>query len=150
MVTRRLGWLTSCQAIGIIGAPYRNRTGVFAVRGRRPGPLDEGSLAWASEITPIRRRRQRGRPGILQLGRPNAWRAPWVRVRLARKAPLGPGGHMRRRLFNWQAQRFLYLGLEGEPGVALPQQSSGLFARADAELAAFGFSLERNTVRTRV
>jgi enamine deaminase RidA (YjgF/YER057c/UK114 family) len=57
---------------------------------------------------------------------------------------------MRRRLFNWQAQRFLYLGLEGEPGVALPQQSSGLFARADAELAAFGFSLERNTVRTRV
>jgi len=57
---------------------------------------------------------------------------------------------MRRRLFNWQGQRFLYLGLEGEPGVALPQQSSGLFARADAELAAFGFSLERNTVRTRV
>ena len=57
---------------------------------------------------------------------------------------------MRRRLFNWQGQRFLYLGLEGEPGVALPQQSSELFARAGAELAAFGFSLERNTVRTRV
>jgi enamine deaminase RidA (YjgF/YER057c/UK114 family) len=57
---------------------------------------------------------------------------------------------MRRRLFNWQGQRFLYLGLEGEPGVALPQQSCGLFARAGAELTAFGFSLERNTVRTRV
>ena len=57
---------------------------------------------------------------------------------------------MRRRLFNWQEQRFLYLGLEGEPGVALPRQSSDLFARAGAELAAFGFSLERNTVRTRV
>jgi enamine deaminase RidA (YjgF/YER057c/UK114 family) len=57
---------------------------------------------------------------------------------------------MRRRLFNWQGQRFLYLGLEGEPGRPLPQQSSELFARAGAELAAFGFSLERNTVRTRV
>jgi enamine deaminase RidA (YjgF/YER057c/UK114 family) len=57
---------------------------------------------------------------------------------------------MRRRLFNWQGQRFLYLGLEGEPGVALPQQSCGLFTRAGAELTAFGFSLERNTVRTRV
>jgi enamine deaminase RidA (YjgF/YER057c/UK114 family) len=57
---------------------------------------------------------------------------------------------MRRRLFNWQEQRFLYLGLEGEPGVALPRQSSDLFARAGAELAAFGFSLERDTVRTRV
>ena len=57
---------------------------------------------------------------------------------------------MRRRLFNWQGERFLYLGLEGKPGVALPQQSRGLFARAGAELTAFGFSLERNTVRTRV
>jgi hypothetical protein len=57
---------------------------------------------------------------------------------------------MRRRLFNWQGQRFLYLGLEGEPGLALPRQSSELFARAGAELAALGFSLERNTVRTRV
>ena len=26
----------------IFGAPYGNRTRVFAVRGRRPGPLDEG------------------------------------------------------------------------------------------------------------
>jgi hypothetical protein len=25
------------------GAPYGTRTRVFAVRGRRPGPLDEGS-----------------------------------------------------------------------------------------------------------
>ncbi len=57
---------------------------------------------------------------------------------------------MRRRLFNWQGQRFLYLGLEGVPGRPLPQQSSELFGRAGAELAALGFSLERNTVRTRV
>src|SRR3954451_6941333 len=28
----------------LAGAPYRTRTGVFAVRGRRPGPLDEGSV----------------------------------------------------------------------------------------------------------
>lgn len=27
-----------------IGAPYGTRTRVFAVRGRRPGPLDEGSM----------------------------------------------------------------------------------------------------------
>jgi enamine deaminase RidA (YjgF/YER057c/UK114 family) len=57
---------------------------------------------------------------------------------------------MRRRLFNWQGQRFIYLGLEGEPGRPLPQQSSDLFARAGAELATLGLSLLRNTVRTRV
>jgi len=57
---------------------------------------------------------------------------------------------MRRRIFNWQGQRFVYLGLEGEPGRPLPQQASDLFGRADAELAALGLSLGRNTVRTRV
>jgi enamine deaminase RidA (YjgF/YER057c/UK114 family) len=57
---------------------------------------------------------------------------------------------MRRRLFNWQGQRFVYLGLEGEPGRPLPQQSSDLFARADAELATLGLSLLRNTARTRI
>ena len=57
---------------------------------------------------------------------------------------------MRRRLFNWQGQRFVYLGLEGEPGAPLPQQSADLFARAGAELATLGLSLLRNTVRTRV
>jgi enamine deaminase RidA (YjgF/YER057c/UK114 family) len=57
---------------------------------------------------------------------------------------------MRRRLFNWQGQRFVYLGLEGEPGRPLPQQSADLFARGGAELAAFGLSLLRNTVRTRI
>ncbi len=31
------------KIIGIYGAPYETRTRVFAVRGRRPGPLDEGS-----------------------------------------------------------------------------------------------------------
>jgi enamine deaminase RidA (YjgF/YER057c/UK114 family) len=57
---------------------------------------------------------------------------------------------MRRRLFNWQGQRLVYLGLEGEPGRPLPQQSSDLFARADAELATLGLSLLGNTVRTRI
>jgi enamine deaminase RidA (YjgF/YER057c/UK114 family) len=57
---------------------------------------------------------------------------------------------MRRRLFNWQGQRFVYLGLEGEPGRPLAQQSSDLFARAGAELAALDLSLLRNTVRTRI
>jgi enamine deaminase RidA (YjgF/YER057c/UK114 family) len=57
---------------------------------------------------------------------------------------------MRRRLFNWRGQRFVYLGLEGEPGRPLPLQSSELFARADAELATLGLSLLRNTVRTRI
>jgi enamine deaminase RidA (YjgF/YER057c/UK114 family) len=57
---------------------------------------------------------------------------------------------MRRRLFNWQGQRFIYLGLEGKPGRPLPQQSSELFMAAGAELATLGLSLLRNTVRTRV
>jgi enamine deaminase RidA (YjgF/YER057c/UK114 family) len=57
---------------------------------------------------------------------------------------------MRRRLFNWQGQRFVYLGLEGEPGAPLPRQSAELFVRAGAELATLDLSLLRNTVRTRV
>jgi len=57
---------------------------------------------------------------------------------------------MRRRLYNWQGQRFLYLGLEGEAGLPLPQQAAGLFAHAGSELAMFGLSLLRNTVRTRI
>jgi enamine deaminase RidA (YjgF/YER057c/UK114 family) len=57
---------------------------------------------------------------------------------------------MRRRLFNWQGQHFVHLGLEGEGGAPLPRQSSDLFARAGAELATLGLSLLRNTVRTRV
>src|SRR5260370_10663304 len=32
----------SIQVIEIVGVPYRIRTGVAAVRGRCPGPLDEG------------------------------------------------------------------------------------------------------------
>ncbi len=57
---------------------------------------------------------------------------------------------MRRRLFNWQGQRFVYLGLEGEAGLPLPQQSAELFVRAGAELALLDLSLLRNTVRTRI
>jgi len=57
---------------------------------------------------------------------------------------------MRKRLFDWQGQRFVQLGFEGEPGRPLPQQSRDLFVRADAELAALGLSLALNTVRTRI
>ena len=57
---------------------------------------------------------------------------------------------MRKRLFNWQGQRFVYLALEGKEGEPLDQQSKALFARAATELHAFGFSLDQNVVRTRV
>ncbi len=54
------------------------------------------------------------------------------------------------RLFNWQGERFAYLGLEGEPGVPLARQSSDLFVRAGRELATLDLSMLRNTVRTRI
>jgi enamine deaminase RidA (YjgF/YER057c/UK114 family) len=57
---------------------------------------------------------------------------------------------LRKRVFNWQGQRFVYLGIEGEPGLPLERQAQGLFARAGAELAACGLVLDRNVVRTRV
>ena len=38
------GARSACSPLA--GAPYGNRTRVFAVRGRRPGPLDEGSVAF--------------------------------------------------------------------------------------------------------
>jgi enamine deaminase RidA (YjgF/YER057c/UK114 family) len=57
---------------------------------------------------------------------------------------------MRKRIFNWQAQGLVYLGLEGKPGVPVEQQSADLFARAGTELKTLGLSLERNVVRSRV
>jgi enamine deaminase RidA (YjgF/YER057c/UK114 family) len=57
---------------------------------------------------------------------------------------------MRKRVFNWQGQGFVYLGLEGDAGEPLEQQSKALFARAGQELRSFGLSLEKNVVRTRV
>jgi enamine deaminase RidA (YjgF/YER057c/UK114 family) len=57
---------------------------------------------------------------------------------------------MRKRLFNWQGQRFVYLHIEGEAGLPPARQAQGLFARAGAELATLGLALERNTVRTRM
>ena len=57
---------------------------------------------------------------------------------------------MRKRLFNWQGQRFVYLGLEGEAGAPLAQQAAEMFAHAARELAILDLSLLRNTVRTRV
>jgi enamine deaminase RidA (YjgF/YER057c/UK114 family) len=57
---------------------------------------------------------------------------------------------VRKRVFNWQGQGFVYLGLEGRAGEPLEQQSQALFARAGHELRAFGLSLDRNVVRSRV
>jgi len=57
---------------------------------------------------------------------------------------------MRKRLFNWQGERFVYLGLEGQPGVPLARQASELFVRAGLELATLDLTLLRNTVRTRI
>jgi len=57
---------------------------------------------------------------------------------------------MRKRLFNWQGQRFVYLALEGQAGEPPDQQSKALFARAASELRALGLSLGQNVVRTRV
>ena len=48
--------------IEIDGAPYGNRTRVFAVRGRRPGPLDEGSVKRAAERASISAARSERKP----------------------------------------------------------------------------------------
>jgi enamine deaminase RidA (YjgF/YER057c/UK114 family) len=57
---------------------------------------------------------------------------------------------MRKRVFNWQGQGFVYLGLEGKAGEPLEQQSQDLFARAASELRPLSLSLDQNVVRTRV
>lgn len=57
---------------------------------------------------------------------------------------------MRKRIFHWQGERFVYLGLEGEPGTSPERQAEALFVRADTELAGLGLALTHNTVRTRV
>jgi enamine deaminase RidA (YjgF/YER057c/UK114 family) len=56
---------------------------------------------------------------------------------------------MRKRLFSWQGQRFLYLGLEAEPGLALDRQADALFRRVEEELDSVGLALV-NTVRSRI
>jgi enamine deaminase RidA (YjgF/YER057c/UK114 family) len=57
---------------------------------------------------------------------------------------------MRKRVFNWQGQGFVYLGLEGKAGEPIEQQSKALFARAGQELKSLGLSPDQNVVRTRV
>jgi enamine deaminase RidA (YjgF/YER057c/UK114 family) len=57
---------------------------------------------------------------------------------------------MRRRLFHWQGERFLDLGLEGHPGLAVSEQAAELFTTAGQELAIHDLSLVRNVVRTRI
>jgi len=57
---------------------------------------------------------------------------------------------MRKRVFNWQGERFVCLALEGRAGEPLEQQSKALFARAATELQSYGLSLDGNVVRTRV
>jgi len=62
----------------------------------------------------------------------------------------GKEGFVRKRVFNWQGERFVYLAIAGERGLSPERQSQGLFARAADELAADGLALDRNVVRTRV
>jgi hypothetical protein len=57
---------------------------------------------------------------------------------------------MRKRIYNWQGQRFAYIWMEGEPGQSLEMQSQGLFDRAGPALASLGLTLDKNVVRTRV
>ncbi len=57
---------------------------------------------------------------------------------------------MRKRLFDWQGQRFAFLALEGEPGLPLERQSQDLFAHAATELVSLGLALDKNVVRTRM
>jgi enamine deaminase RidA (YjgF/YER057c/UK114 family) len=57
---------------------------------------------------------------------------------------------MRKRMFTWQGQRFVYLGIAAEPGPSVEQQSEALFERAGRELDALGFALNGNVVRSRV
>jgi enamine deaminase RidA (YjgF/YER057c/UK114 family) len=57
---------------------------------------------------------------------------------------------MRKRVFKWQGQGFVYLALEGKTGEPLEQQSQALFARAGHELRSLGLSLDQNVVRSRV
>jgi enamine deaminase RidA (YjgF/YER057c/UK114 family) len=57
---------------------------------------------------------------------------------------------MRKRLFNWQGQLFVYVWLEGRPGESLQRQSEDLFASAATELSGVGLALDKNVVRTRV
>lgn len=57
---------------------------------------------------------------------------------------------MRKRLFNWQGQRFVHLWLEAEPGGPIERQSERLFERAGSELKLHGLALDRNVVRSRV
>jgi enamine deaminase RidA (YjgF/YER057c/UK114 family) len=56
---------------------------------------------------------------------------------------------MRKRLFNWQGQRFVHLWAEGEGGQPLEPQSQTLFRRVAAELNACDLSIRSNVVRTR-
>jgi enamine deaminase RidA (YjgF/YER057c/UK114 family) len=57
---------------------------------------------------------------------------------------------MRKRIYNWQGERFAYLWLEGEGGQSIERQSQNLFERAGAELGTLGLALEGNVVRSRV
>jgi hypothetical protein len=57
---------------------------------------------------------------------------------------------MRKRIFNWLGQRFVYLWLEGEPGQPLELQAQALFKRAAAELLGVDMSIRQNVVRTRL
>jgi hypothetical protein len=44
---------------------------------------------------------------------------------------------MRKRIYNWQGQRFAYIWLEGEPGQSLEKQSQVLSTARARSSAAF-------------
>ena len=46
-----------------------------------------------------------------------------------RDVPIREKQHMRKRVFNWQGQGFVYLGLEGKADEPIEQQSQALLAR---------------------
>ena len=52
---------------------------------------------------------------------------------------------MRKRVFNWQGQGFVYLGLEGKAGEALDQQSKALFARPRTSFAPSAYPLRKTS-----
>src|SRR5258708_2761853 len=90
--------------------------------------------------------RKRPVPGLIRGGN----RFSDKNMRKTKEARHAKSTQMRKRIFNWQGQRFVYLWLEGEPGQPLEPQSQGLFKRADAELLALDLSTRANVVRTRV
>ena len=91
------------QLFVMIGAPKGTRTPVFAVRGRRPGPLDDGSEARAVSIVGDRRSFKR-RSWIVSLARELSVLGGTRSVRcIVDFLGLGCGGRSDGRAMRWSA-----------------------------------------------